>query len=79
MASNTAQQTRHKDAWHSQLQDKAALMANPGGHHRLLIEQARVLYRGNVIDRDELSDLLEQADGALAYAVEALLDEPEVG
>jgi hypothetical protein len=27
-----------------------------------------------VIDRDHLSDLLELADGALAYAVEAMLD-----
>jgi hypothetical protein len=32
-----------------------------------------VLRQLRIIDRDGLSDLLEQADGALAYAVEALL------
>lgn len=37
-----------------------------------------MLYGADMINRDELSDLLEQADGALAYAVEALLDEQEV-
>ncbi|WLH06112.1 hypothetical protein [Pseudomonas lurida] len=79
MTANSAPQAQSKDAWYSHLQDRAALMANPGGHHRALIEHARVLYGADMINRDELSDLLEQADGALAYAVEALLDEQEAG
>ena len=60
--------------WQAMLQDEVALLEHPGAHHRALLNQAHVLYRTLSIDRDDLSDLLEQADGALAYAVEALLD-----
>lgn len=60
--------------WYSMLRDEAALLANPGGHHKALLTQAHALQRGQLIDRDELSDLLEHADGALAYAVEALYE-----
>lgn len=74
MSRNDIQQLQGRGDWHSLLQDSAALLANPGAHHRVLITEARRLYSGNTIDRDELSDMLEQADGALAYAVEALLD-----
>lgn len=62
--------------WMSFLQDKQALLRHPGAHHKVLVDEAHALHRANLIDRDGLSDLLEQADGALAYAVEALLDEP---
>jgi hypothetical protein len=62
--------------WLSFLQDKQALLRHPGARHKVLIDEAHALHRANLIDRDGLSDLLEQADGALAYAVEALLDEP---
>lgn len=62
--------------WLSFLQDKQALLRHPGARHKVLIDEAHALHRANMIDRDGLSDLLEQADGALAYAVEALLDEP---
>lgn len=58
------------------LNDQDALLSHPGLHHRKLVEGANSLYRAQLIDRNDLSDLLEQADGALAYAVEALLDEP---
>jgi hypothetical protein len=34
-----------------------------------------MLHRSQVIDGDDLSDLLELADGALAYAVEAKLEQ----
>lgn len=61
--------------WLSFLQDKQALLRHPGARHKVLVEEAHALYRAHLIDRDGLSDLLEQADGALAYAVEALLDE----
>jgi hypothetical protein len=62
--------------WMSFLQDKQALLRHPGARHNVLVDEAYALHRANLIDRDGLSDLLEQADGALAYAVEALLDEP---
>jgi hypothetical protein len=58
----------------SLLRDEAALLEHPGSHHKALLTQAYALYRNQVIDRDDLSDLLEQADGTLAYAVEALFD-----
>ncbi|WLG73614.1 hypothetical protein [Pseudomonas simiae] len=62
--------------WMSFLQDEPALLRHPGSRHKVLVDEAYALHRANLIDRDGLSDLLEQADGALAYAVEALLDEP---
>lgn len=64
-----------KAAWFGLLRDEAALLVRPGSHHRRLVEDAYALHRAQMIDRDDLSDLLEQADGALAYAVEALLDD----
>lgn len=63
-------------SWLKLLRDEAALLRHPAAHHRKLLDDAHALHRAHLIDRDELADLLEQADGALAYAVEALLDEP---
>jgi hypothetical protein len=60
--------------WQNLLNDKAALLKNPGAHHRALLSQANALHRAGKVDDEDLADLLEQADGALAYAVEALLD-----
>ena len=60
--------------WHTLLRDEAALLKCPGAHHKTLLLKAHALHRDQVISRDDLSDLLEQADGALAYAVEALID-----
>lgn len=54
--------------------DEATLLKHPGTHHKALLSQAQALHRDQVINRDGLSDLLEQADGAMAYAVEALID-----
>lgn len=65
------------DAWLLLLRDQEALLGQPGARYRLLVDEAHGLHRAGVIDRDHLSDLLEQADGALAYAVEALLDKHE--
>lgn len=62
-------------AWMALLNDKDALLRHPGLHHKKLVLEANALLRAQLIDRDDLSDLLEQADGALAYAVEALLDD----
>lgn len=60
--------------WKVMLQDETALFEHPGAHHKALLRQAHALHNAQVIDRNDLSDLLEQADGALAYAVESLLD-----
>lgn len=60
--------------WHTLLRDDVALLAMPGAHHKTLLVQARNLHRDQVIDADDLSDMLELADAALAFAVEALLD-----
>lgn len=60
--------------WQALLRDNVALLAMPGAHHKALLTQAHALHRGHLIDADHLSDLLELADAALAYAVEALLD-----
>lgn len=60
--------------WHVMLRDKGALLAMPGAHHKALLRQAHALHQGQLIDADDLSDLLEMADAALAYAIESLLD-----
>ena len=70
----TVVQTSAIAQWHALLRDEPALLMNPGAHHKTLLTQAHALHRTQVIDRDDLSDFLEQADGALAYAVEALFD-----
>jgi len=60
--------------WQVMLRDDVALLAMPGAHHKALLRQAHALHRDHVIDADDLSDMLELADAALAYAIEALLD-----
>lgn len=60
--------------WRIMLRDEVSLLAMPGAHHKTLIRQAHALHQGQMIDADELGDLLELADAALAYAVESLLD-----
>jgi hypothetical protein len=56
------------------LRDEVSLLAMPGAHHKALLKQAHALHQRHVIDADELGDLLELADAALAYAIESLLD-----
>lgn len=60
--------------WKLLLRDETALLESPGRHHKALLTQAHALHRDQIINGDDLSDLLEQADGALAYAVEVLMD-----
>lgn len=60
--------------WHALLRDEAALLECLGAHHKALLSMAHALHRDQMINSADLSDLLEQADGALAYAVEALMD-----
>lgn len=66
--------TRAIAQWEALLRDEVALLDHPGSHHKALLSQAHALHRDQIIDRDGLCDFLEQADGALAYAVEALFD-----
>lgn len=66
---------RHAIAqWRVMLRDEVALLAMPGAHHKALLRQAHAMHQAHMIDADELGDLLELADAALAYAVESLLD-----
>ncbi|KPN91688.1 hypothetical protein AL066_15640 [Pseudomonas nunensis] len=60
--------------WELILRYEAALLENPGRHHKTLLIQAPTLHRLQLINRDDLNELLEQADGALAYGVEALIE-----
>lgn len=60
--------------WQAMLRDHVALLAMPGAHHKALLRQAHALHQDQLIDSDDLSDLLEFADAALAFAVESMLD-----
>lgn len=57
------------EVWILFLRDQSALLQHPGAHHKTLLLQAQELYRAQLIERDDLRDLLELADSALAYAV----------
>ncbi|WDG79977.1 hypothetical protein PUP68_07650 [Pseudomonas chlororaphis] len=61
-------------SWQELLQDSAALLAQPGAQHKELVRPAHTLHQARLIDRYDLCDLLEQADGAQTYAIEAALD-----
>lgn len=71
----TIERTAAIATWTLLLNDQVALLENPGAQHKTLLRTAHTLHRSQVIDGDDLSDLLELADGALAYAVEAKLDQ----
>jgi hypothetical protein len=60
--------------WQMMLRDDVALLAMPGAHHKALLKQAHALHQDQLIDDGDLSDLLEFADAALAFAVETMLD-----
>lgn len=62
------------ELWRIMLRDELPLLAMPGAHHKALLRQAHALHQDQLIDADELGELLELADAALAYAIEALLD-----
>ncbi|WP_339539456.1 hypothetical protein [Pseudomonas sp. RA_15y_Pfl2_54] len=67
-------QSKDLTRWQTMLADRSALFARPGAHHKALLIEARALHTNKVIDSDDLCDLLELADGALAFAVESMLD-----
>ncbi|KIK83016.1 hypothetical protein OC71_25445 [Pseudomonas sp. W15Feb9B] len=60
--------------WRMLLQDREALLAKPGAHHKALLSEAHDLHRARVIDSVDLCDFLELADAALAFAMETLHD-----
>ncbi|PBQ22007.1 hypothetical protein CCL08_01675 [Pseudomonas congelans] len=63
-------------AWVALLDDSKALLTSPGVHHKLLVQHAGALHTARIVSLQEYSDMLELADGALAYAIEAQLDIP---
>lgn len=63
-------------AWIMLLDDSTALLISPGVHHKLLVRQVGALHASQIVSPEEYSDMLELADGALAYAIEAQLDLP---
>ncbi len=65
-------------AWHVLLEDSTALLATPSIHHKLLIKRAGELCSLRIVSPEEFGDMLELADGALAYAIEAQLDLPAI-
>ncbi|NWC94681.1 MULTISPECIES: hypothetical protein [Pseudomonas] len=74
LSGKTGDQSAALARWYALLRDETALLEHPGVHHKALLTQAYTLHRTQMINSSDLSDLLEQADGALAYAVEALFD-----
>lgn len=74
MSAENPQQAWTTTKWWTLHRDQAALLNRPGTHHKSLIEGANALHRARLIDRDDLCELLEFADAALAYAVETLHD-----
>ena len=78
MTRNYAEATINKSSalahWQEMLRDDVALLAMPGAHHKALLKQAHALHEDQLIGADDLSDLLEFADAALAFAVESMLD-----
>jgi len=78
MNSEVAQATKNKlvclSQWQAMLIDQPALLGQPGAHHKALLSWANALHRQKLIDGDELGEILELADGALAFAIEAMLD-----
>ncbi|WP_421556751.1 hypothetical protein [Pseudomonas kitaguniensis] len=61
--------------WQALYDDHAALMQSPEGHQQALIELAEALRAQGVIEDGELADLLENADAAYQWGVEAQLTE----
>ncbi|WP_440778714.1 hypothetical protein [Pseudomonas syringae] len=64
------------DAWAALLDDSAAWLIPPGVHHKLLVQHAGALHSAQMVNQEEYGSMLELADGALAYAIEAQLDLP---
>jgi lantibiotic modifying enzyme len=64
-----------KAQWQALYDDGAALVKSPEGHQHALIELAEALRAQGVIDDAELAELLESADAAYQWGVEAQITE----
>ena len=64
-----------KAQWQALYDDEAALVQSPEGHQQALIELAEALRAQGVIDDAEFADLLENADAAYQWGVEAQITE----
>ncbi|MBC6626176.1 hypothetical protein [Pseudomonas sp.] len=64
-----------KAQWQALYDDEAALVKSPEGHQHALIELAEALRAQGVIDDAELAELLESADAAYQWGVEAQITE----
>ncbi|AGN33480.1 hypothetical protein PflA506_p0028 (plasmid) [Pseudomonas fluorescens A506] len=69
------EQTVTKAQWQKLYDDQTALVQSPEGHQQALIELAEALRAQGVIDDAELADLLENADAAYQWGVEAQITE----
>lgn len=67
---NQSTQTPNLEQWQSLYDDQAALLKDPEGHQRSLIELANRLHTQGAIDAGELAERLEQADAAYAWGIE---------
>ena len=59
--------------WQALYDDRAGLIKDPEGRQAELIELAQALRARGVIEVEALAELLEQADAAFAWGVEAQL------
>lgn len=64
-----------KAQWQALYDDEAALVQSPEGHQQALIELAETLRAQGVIGDAELAELLENADAAYQWGVEAQITE----
>ncbi|WP_241087969.1 hypothetical protein [Pseudomonas viridiflava] len=76
MSANISEKNSAVASWFALLDDSTSLLTSPGVHHKLLVYQAGALRTSQIVSLEEYSDMLELADGALAYAIEAQLDLP---
>ena len=70
-----SEQAATRAQWQAMYDDKVALVQSPEGHQQALIELAEALRAQGVIDDAELADLLENADAAYQWGVEAQITE----
>lgn len=70
-----SEQAATRAQWQARYEDEAALVQSPEGHQQALIELAETLRGQGVIDDAELADLLESADAAYQWGVEAQITE----
>ncbi|MDQ0982676.1 hypothetical protein [Pseudomonas synxantha] len=70
-----SEQAATRAQWQTMYDDKVALVQSPEGHQQALIELAEALSAKGVIDDAELAELLESADAAYQWGVEAQITE----